>query len=148
MLPRLRRIAPSRSRLAPRLPSSPRLPLPTSSVGTSYAALLDVSGGGTFTFSLSSGRLPDGLTLSPAGSITGVPTRQGTFDFVIVATDNQGNSPVKSFTIQIQPSPLVVADPNATLTVGTPANIALTITGGVTTLSPRPRLHPAGRPFL
>jgi len=61
-----------------------------------------------------------------------VPTKVGTFDFLAGATDGQGNSPTKGFTIVIVAGPLVLGDPSATLAVGTPANIGLHVTGGVT----------------
>lgn len=105
--------------------------LPTGTVGVSYAAGLDVSGGGSFSYSIGSGALPDGLRLVSAGQITGVPTKAGTFGFSVVASDNQGNSINKSFTILILPSPLTIADPTTTLTVGTAASITLGATGGV-----------------
>lgn len=105
--------------------------LPTGTVGVPYAAGLDVSGGGSFSYSLGSGALPDGLKLVSAGQITGVPTKAGTFGFSVVASDPQGSSLNKNFTIIILPSPLTITDPTATLTVGTAASITLSATGGV-----------------
>jgi hypothetical protein len=66
-------------------------PLPDGTECESYSANeLSVEGGtGPFTWSLASGTLPPGLTLSPAdASITGTPTQVGTFDFTPMVVDS------------------------------------------------------------
>jgi hypothetical protein len=63
--------------------------LPSIIVGTPYNATLSASGGTPpYTWSLSSGALPTGLTLSPAGVISGTPTGQDTFSFTVMVTDS------------------------------------------------------------
>ena len=44
-------------------------------------------GTGTSTFTVESGAIPEGMTLSPSGSLSGVPTRWGTFSFSVRATN-------------------------------------------------------------
>lgn len=62
--------------------------LPNGEVGTLYNAAVTASGGvGPYTFAVTSGSLPTGLTLTGAGVIAGTPTTAGTFNFTITATD-------------------------------------------------------------
>ncbi len=64
-------------------------PLPSGTVGKRYSQQISTSGGQPpITFSLQSGRLPDGVSLSSSGLISGVPTRDGQFAFTIMATDS------------------------------------------------------------
>ena len=77
--------------------------VPGGEVGSAYAATLAASGGsGSFTWSLSSGSLPGGLTMNAAGTISGTPTMPGVFTFVVQATDGH-LSDSKSLSIQIAP---------------------------------------------
>jgi hypothetical protein len=64
--------------------------LPNGQVGQAYSAQLEASGGtAPYTWSLQSGSsLPTGLTLSPAGLISGTPTAAGTDTIVIQVTDS------------------------------------------------------------
>ncbi len=62
--------------------------LPSPVLNTAYSVQLTVTGGdGADTYSLESGSLPDGLTLSPAGEISGTPTTSGSYVFEISVTD-------------------------------------------------------------
>ena len=61
-------------------------------VGTAYVATLTANGDAPITWSIESGSLPPGLTLtSSTGEISGTPTVANTFSFVIKATNNVGN---------------------------------------------------------
>ena len=63
--------------------------MPNGVVGVAYSQTLVASGGiGEPTWSLAGGSLPDGLTLSPSGVISGTPTTQGVFDFGVQARDS------------------------------------------------------------
>lgn len=70
--------------------------LPGGTVGTGYSQTLGAQNGtAPYTWSLLSGsNLPAGLTLSSAGTISGVPTTPGTFSFTVQVTDS--SSPTQS----------------------------------------------------
>ena len=59
-------------------------------VGSAYSGSIPASGGTPgYTFSISSGTLPPGLTLNPTnGIISGIPTTAGTFPITIKVTDS------------------------------------------------------------
>lgn len=63
--------------------------LPNGVMGKPYAATLS-AGGGTapYTWSLRSGSLPAGLTLSETGTITGTPSVSGTYELTVVVEDS------------------------------------------------------------
>lgn len=50
------------------------------------------TGSGPFTYTLVSGRLPEGLSLGANGTISGTPGTSGPFEFTYQVTDSQGNS--------------------------------------------------------
>lgn len=63
--------------------------LPVGSINSSYSVVLVATGGvQPYRWSLSSGKLPTGLVLSSAGSISGSPTATGTFSFTVHVTDS------------------------------------------------------------
>lgn len=64
--------------------------LPAANIGVSYSGTLAATGGVTpYTWSVTTGALPAGLTLNPAtGAITGTPTAAGTFTFTVTVTDS------------------------------------------------------------
>jgi hypothetical protein len=63
-------------------------------VGTSFYQLMQASGGdGLIVWSISSGSLPPGLTLSGGGILAGTPTTSGTYTFTVRATDSDATSP-------------------------------------------------------
>jgi hypothetical protein len=62
--------------------------LPPGNVALPYSGWLFITGGTSpYTWSLVSGSLPGGLTLTPAGGIQGTPTEPGTFSFTVQVTD-------------------------------------------------------------
>jgi hypothetical protein len=77
-------------------------------VGTAYSTTLAISGGqAPFTYSISSGSLPPGLTLnSSTGAISGTPTAAGSFTFTSKVVDKNGNSDTATCTIVITGAPL------------------------------------------
>jgi len=80
--------------------ATPTGPLPDAVVGQAYNFTFKSNGGLTpITWSVKSGTLPTGLTLSPSGAITGTPTAGGSFSFTIQASD--GSSPAQTITINV-----------------------------------------------
>lgn len=66
-------------------------------VGISYRFLLVASGGvKPYTYSISAGSLPPGLSLSTDGVISGTPTQTGTFNFTAKVVDSQ--TPTAAYT--------------------------------------------------
>jgi len=56
---------------------------------TAYSQTLTGSGGtAPYTFAVTAGTLPAGLTLSAAGLLSGTPTATGTFNFTVTGTDS------------------------------------------------------------
>lgn len=63
--------------------------LPAASTGTSYLAALGATGGvKPYSWTISSGALPSGLSLSPTGTISGTPTATGSYSFTVQVTDS------------------------------------------------------------
>ena len=73
--------------------------------GQAYSATISATGGtAPYTFAVTSGTLPDGLTLdSNNGEISGTPTTSGTSDFTVTATDADGCTGSRVYTITINP---------------------------------------------
>ena len=80
--------------------------LPTGVNSLPYSQTLSANGGvGVSSFAVTSGVLPDGLTLDSAGKLTGTPTLEGSFSFEIGAADENGCTGVQSYNILIDPPP-------------------------------------------
>ncbi|MGO8826497.1 MAG: fibronectin type III domain-containing protein [Acidimicrobiales bacterium] len=100
--------------------------------GATYDAAPSVAyGTGPFTWSVTGGSLPDGLSLDPStGEITGIPTSSGTFDFDLQVTDADSESAGQAETITIAAIPSVVADGTLDAKVGVPVSDQLAVQGG------------------
>ncbi len=89
---------------------------PAGAVGTPYSTAFTATGGTTpYTFTQLSGALPPGLTLSPAGVLSGTPTAIGVSVFTVQVADEVGTKVSASFSVTITAAP-----PTLTLT-GPPA---------------------------
>ena len=74
-------------------------------VGQSYNQTLRANGGiGTLTWAVSSGSLPAGLTISPAGTISGVPTNVGISNFIVTVIDTFNQSDTQALSITVTPA--------------------------------------------
>ncbi|SDG49301.1 putative Ig domain-containing protein [Dyella sp. 333MFSha] len=98
--------------------------LPGGVVGTAYSGSLSASGGAApYTFAVSTGALPEGIALSPAGALSGTPTRSGAVSFTVRAADAHGMAGTQAYSVTIGDAvPVAVAD-----TASTAANQAVTI---------------------
>ena len=106
--------------------------LPTANIGLPYSQQLTQTAGiGAIAWS-SAGTLPNNLTLSAGGLLSGTPTASGTFNFTVRATDANGCFGERAFTITVNACPSVTISPNALPggLVGTAYNQTLTASGG------------------
>ena len=72
------------------------------SVNVPYTASLAASGGvPPYTWSITSGSLPTGLTLSSSGFISGTPTTQGTSTFTVQVSDSQATPATATATLSL-----------------------------------------------
>ena len=79
-------------------------PLATGAAGTSYNVSLEAVGGTSpYTWTLSSGTLPAGLSLSSAGILSGTPTVAGTntSNFTLQVEDSKTTTGTKAFSLSI-----------------------------------------------
>jgi hypothetical protein len=84
--------------------------LPPAVLGVFYSQTISASGGTPpITFTISSGALPPGLTLSATSSttavISGTPTTLGLFTFTITATDANGCPGSRTYSLQLPTAP-------------------------------------------
>jgi len=100
-------------------------PLPSGTVGQAYSTQIHTSGGQSpISYSLISGSLPPGLSLSSTGIISGMPTGSGNYSFTIRASDSctTGAQSIQGiFSVTVNPAPcpvLSIASPS-TLSTGT-----------------------------
>ncbi|WP_278536250.1 IPTL-CTERM sorting domain-containing protein [Delftia acidovorans] len=89
----------------------------TPKVGVSFNETLTASGGATpYTFAMASGStLPTGLSLSPAGVISGTPTAAGAFSFTVQATDNSSISGQRTYSGSVTAATVVLTPAASTL---------------------------------
>jgi hypothetical protein len=83
----------------PQLTGSP--PTTTGTLGVSYYYSCTATGVPPPAFSVTSGTLPDGLSISSTGVISGTPTVAGTFSGTITATNEAAPDATQAFTITI-----------------------------------------------
>lgn len=92
----------SNAETCPALTSGPAS-LPDGTTGTFYNQTLTAIGGSMpYTWTVSSGMLPPGITVSSDGVLSGTPSNLGLFEFTVLARDANGCSISKSYTLRIQ----------------------------------------------
>jgi hypothetical protein len=105
--------------------------LPDWTVNRPYSQAVVPNGGlAPYAFTVVSGNLPPGTSLSSPGVLSGMPTQTGTFTFNVSVTDVCEKTGGGSVTVKISPAPAI---PSATLqgwTVGVPCNQPIPVTGG------------------
>ncbi|WP_244301468.1 putative Ig domain-containing protein [Stappia sp. P2PMeth1] len=110
--------------------------LANGTVGTSYTETFTASGGASpYTYAVTAGALPDGLTLASNGALTGTPTTAETANFTVTATDANSDTGDAAYSIQVDAAPVVIAlNPAAGSltngTVGTSYTETFTASGG------------------
>jgi hypothetical protein len=83
--------------------------LPDDTLGTSYNQSISSTGGvAPYSYSISSGYLPDGITLLSTGTLSGVSTKAGTFYFTVIVYDSNYCAGSQSYSVQIFDSAMIV----------------------------------------
>jgi uncharacterized protein YhjY with autotransporter beta-barrel domain len=120
---------------APTITLSPST-LPGATQNSSYSQTISASGGtSAYTYAVTSGSLPAGLTLSSAGALSGTPTVYGNYSFTVTATDSStGNGPYtgsQAYTLSITAStPTITTASVANGTVGVSYNQTISSSNG------------------
>ncbi len=106
-------------------------------VNASYSASLSASGGKTpYTWSISTGVLPAGLTLAGStGVISGTPTVAGTSNFTVQVTDSNGATASRALSITIYPALSITTNALSDGTVSLAYNQTLAASGGKSPLA-------------
>ncbi|HKQ57603.1 MAG TPA: putative Ig domain-containing protein, partial [Candidatus Eisenbacteria bacterium] len=85
--------------------------LPNGSISVAYSQSLSASAGTPpFTFAVTVGSLPPGLTLTPAGLLSGTPTTAGPFSFTVEVTDANACTGSTAYTLTILGIPTAVTN--------------------------------------
>jgi hypothetical protein len=106
--------------------------LPGGTVGLAYNQTLQATGGIlTLTWSLASGSLPEGLTLSSAGVISGTPTNTGPANFTVRVTDAFNQADTQDLSIAISEALAITTNSLPDAEEGEPYNRLLQRSGGV-----------------
>ncbi|GAB2503979.1 putative Ig domain-containing protein [Arenimonas alkanexedens] len=112
--------------------------LPAGIVGVGYSQPISASGGvAPYSFALSAGALPGGLTLAANGTLSGTPTTQGNFAFTVTATDSTGGTAAtaaQAYSVEIVFAPPVAVDDTATVLAG--ATVSIPVTANDTSAAP------------
>lgn len=114
--------------------------LPDAPVFMEYEARNLTTEGGTapYKYRVTAGALPEGMSLSEAGQLTGVPQEAGTFTFTVTSTDAAQCTGTKAYTMKVLPEATIadtgVAPPPPGLhagarseTAGTPVEFFVTL---------------------
>ncbi len=111
--------------------------LTAATVGMSYSQQLSQTGGvGSVGWTISSGSLPVGMTLSGAGLISGTPTMTGNFSVTVRATDSGGCYGEISYMLTVNCPTLSITPASLTSgVVGTMYSQQLTLNGGSGSIS-------------
>ncbi|WP_371780880.1 DUF7927 domain-containing protein [Streptosporangium subroseum] len=103
---------------------------PSGQTGVAYSFPLTVSGGTVpYTWSVTAGSLPPGLTLNAStGVVSGTPTTTGSYPVTVQVVDANGHTDTRSVTFAITPGPLVMVKTASTSSAGPGDTVNYTIT--------------------
>ncbi|MGX5666030.1 putative Ig domain-containing protein [Rhizobium daejeonense] len=106
--------------------------LPDGTAAVAYSQSITANNGtAPYTFAVTSGSLPAGLTLATDGTLAGTPTAEGSQTFTVSATDAYGATGSQSYTVAIAVAAPVAGDVSATVAANSSNNaITLNLSGG------------------
>ncbi|QWT18978.1 autotransporter domain-containing protein [Bacillus sp. NP157] len=109
--------------------------LPQGKVATAYPSTTLAASGGTapYTYAIIAGSLPAGLTLSPAGAVSGTPTAAGSFPVTITATDRNGFQASQAYTVAVDQATPVIVNSTASVPANGSVTVPMTSQGGPVT---------------
>lgn len=106
-------------------------PLASAQSNAAYTNTLAAQGGtGVYTWSITAGALPAGLTLSPSGTISGTPASSGTSNFTVRVTDSGSATAQQSFALLVTVPVTISPATLSTAKTGTAYNQQLAASGG------------------
>jgi len=105
------------------LPTLSPATLADGTYGTAYSQTLtateDAGGaGGPYTFAVTTGTLPTGLSLASDGTLSGTPTAAASSSFTVTATDSAGYTSSQSYTLTIDKAALTITADSTSKTYG------------------------------
>ena len=112
--------------------------LPNPTAGAAYSQTLTATGGSApYTFALTAGALPNGIALASGGALSGTSTVVGTYTFTATATDGNGQTGSRAYTVTIAAPTLTMTPAAGTLTApyGAAYTQTFTASGGSNTFS-------------
>ena len=112
--------------------------LPAALIGAPYSQAMAATGGlSPYTWAITSGSLPTGLSLSSSGTIAGTPSASGTFTITIQAADSSvtPQTASKTFTIKAAGQLAITTTSLPPTNLGVPYSLTLAATGGITPLT-------------
>ncbi|MCR4536819.1 putative Ig domain-containing protein [Pseudomonas sp. 18.1.10] len=109
--------------------------LPSGTVSTAYSQALTASNGtAPYTYAITSGSVPTGLSLSASGTLSGTPSAAGTFNFTVTATDANSATGARAYSVTISTAPPIAGAVSAMVAANSSANpITLNLSGGAAT---------------
>ncbi|MDN2702139.1 putative Ig domain-containing protein [Janthinobacterium sp. SUN100] len=123
---------------APTISIAPTV-MPAMTAGVAYSQSLAASGGtATYSYAITGGSVPTGLSLAPDGTLSGTPTAAGPFNFTVSATDSStGSGPYTgshAYSVTVAAGAPVAGNVSATVAFGSgPTAITLNLSGGAAT---------------
>ncbi len=108
--------------------------LPDAILNSNYSQFIQVSGGSSpYQFSLSSGSLPQGMTLnSQTGLLSGAPTQSGNFTFTVRVLDGFEQVATRQLTLTVRGALDMLTNSLPAATLNTAYTFQLTAAGGTT----------------
>lgn len=107
--------------------------LPEGMVGLAYTSTITASGGlAPYTFTLSTGSLPTGVTLSASGALSGTPTTSGSVTFTVKVADSETvpATATQSYTVNILATLAITTSSLPAANLGVAYSATLAATGG------------------